>query len=169
MSIGAIGVIALIAIVAVAAFDKKSRRPRGAHLRLVPKEFAVEYRRQSLMTPTERKFYLRLCEALPEAVVAPQVAMCALVDVAPRLAQGKYKHVNRAKVAQQRLDFVVIDREVGDVVCVIELDDHTHDSAVRKTADIERDAILEEAGYSVLRFDARRMPSVEDLRNQFEG
>ena len=115
------------------------------------------------MTPTELKFFARLVVALPSTVVAPQVTMSALVDIAEQQKRGKYKHVNMAKISTQRLDFVLFDKANGKVACVIELDDHTHDSVEQRDKDAERDAILTNSGYKVLRFDARRMPVVDEL------
>ena len=129
--------------------------------------FKVEYLRNEPLTPTERKFFHRLVEAVPEGVVAPQVAMSALVDIPAHMNQGKYKHVNRSQFDTQRVDYVVFDRETAEVVCVIELDDHTHDSARAKEKDRRRDAMLEGVGYTVLRFDARKMPTMGELREHF--
>lgn len=132
--------------------------------------FKVEHVATEPLTATEAKFFRRLVEALPEAVVVPQMAMSALVDVADHQKRGKharYLNTNRAGFSQKRLDYVVLDRDTLKVVCVIELDDHTHDGVERKAGDDERDAILEGVGYTVLRFDARKMPSAAELREHF--
>ena len=155
-AIGA-GLLVLLAAVVAAARGGKSKVAG----------FKPSYVRRDAMTETELKFFRRLVEALPETVVAPQVAMSALVDVPPEQGQGKQGFINRAKFSQQRLDFVVFDREAGSVVCIIELDDRTHDGAAQKAKDAKRDAILEGVGYAVLRFDARQMPTVAQLREHF--
>jgi hypothetical protein len=116
------------------------------------------------MTSTEVLFFQRLTQAVPELVVAPQVAMSALVDLPARQNQGKYGNVNRAAFAQKRLDFVLFDRQTGAVDHVLELDDHTHDSAEATAQDRERDSLLKALGYQVSRFDARKMPSATALR-----
>lgn len=51
---------------------------------------------------------------------------------------------------------------------IIELDDCSHDSAERQAEDSTRDAMLEEVGIPVHRFDARKMPTVSELRTLFE-
>lgn len=156
VAIGA-GVLILLAAAVVALRQGKSKSTG----------FKPSYVRRDAMTETELKFFRRLVEALPEAVVAPQVAMSALVDVPPEQGQGKQGFINRAKFSQQRLDYVVFDRKAGGVVCVIELDDRTHDGATQKAKDAKRDAILEGVGYAVLRFDARQMPTAAQLREHF--
>ena len=47
-----------------------------------------------------------------------------------------------------------------DVVCIIELDDPTH--VGKEKEDAKRDAMLEEAGYTVLRYT--KIPSVRQLQ-----
>lgn len=120
----------------------------------------------SPFSDTEAKFFRRLVEALPEALVVPQMAMSALIDVAPRKkgAPRENANIRRSSFSQKRLDFVVLDRESLEVACVIELDDHTHDTRARRLADAKRDALLEGVGYTVLRFDCRNMPTASQLR-----
>lgn len=146
---------------------------RGQPVSRLPEDkptFKVEHVATEPLTATEAKFFRRLVEALPEAFVVPQMAMSALVDIADYQKRGKharYLNTNRAGFSQKRLDYVVLDRDTLKVVCVIELDDHTHDGAERKTDDAERDAILDGVGYAVLRFDARKMPTAAELREHF--
>jgi hypothetical protein len=165
-----------VAVLAIIAIGTAGTRKRPSSKEQAPKSiedktpFKVEHVATEPLTATEAMFFRRLVDALPEAVVVPQMAMAALVDIADYLKRGKYKryeHTNRAGFAQKRLDYVVLDRATLQVVCVIELDDHTHDGAERKAGDAERDAILEGVGYTVLRFDARKMPTVAELREHF--
>lgn len=161
--------VALVALGA-AALLTRGRRP-STRDEVQKTAFRVEHVATAPLTETEAKFFHRLVEALPEAVVVPQMAMSALVDVAEHQKRGKharYLNTNRAGFSQKRLDYVLLDRESLEVVCVIELDDHTHDAAARKTADAERDAILAGVGYPVLRFDARKMPTAAELREQLD-
>lgn len=162
--------VALVAACGLAMLAR-GRRPAARGDGGTP-AFRVEHVATAPLTETEAKFFRRLVEAVPEAVVVPQMAMSALVDVAEHQKRGKharYLNTNRAGFSQKRLDYVLLDRESLEVVCVIELDDHTHDAAARKAADAERDAILTGAGYPVLRFDARKMPTVVELREQFDA
>lgn len=126
---------------------------------------AVQYRRKSVLTETERKFLAVLTEAAPSVLVVPQLAMSALVDVTDEFSKGKYAHVNRSRISQQRLDFVLMSRDTQKVYCVVELDDKSHDTKTQKTKDLARDAILASVGYRVVRVDARDIPNVPHLRS----
>lgn len=150
-------VICLVVLGALMAYTRTAKGRRS------PSGFRVQYLRQPLMTATELKFFKRLIAAVPGLVVAPQVAMSGLVDIAAHQNRGRYRHLNRSAFAQKRVDFILIEPSSGAIVHVIELDDHTHDSAAAKAKDRERDSILAQCGYSVLRFDARAMPSEPEL------
>lgn len=47
-----------------------------------------------------------------------------------------------------------------EVRAIVELDDYSHDGAERQAEDAARDAMLDEVGIPVHRFDARTMPDV---------
>ena len=64
----------------------------------------------------------------------------------------------RAKFNRKVTDFVLLDEQLA-VVVIIELDDHSHIG--KKQEDAERDAMLNEAGYIVLRFT--EIPSIRQL------
>jgi very-short-patch-repair endonuclease len=49
------------------------------------------------------------------------------------------------------------------VVAIIELDDRTHSPE----RDKERDALLETAGYRVLRFQSKQKPSIDEISALF--
>lgn len=176
MSVFAI-IIAVVVLVLVVASKSASRRkprgePRSGPINSEPPkpEFKVDLVATNPLTTTEAIFFRRLMEALPEAIVVPQMAMAALVDLAPHMKRGRYVRyiaINRSSFAQKRIDFVLLDRDTLEVACVVELDDYSHDAADRKEEDEQRDALLEGLGYTVIRFDCRKMPAVADLREQF--
>lgn len=104
-----------------------------------------------VMSKNEQAMYWRLRETFPDLVVLAQVAFSALITTTERKHRNRYDR----KVA----DFVLCDRSMK-VVAVIELDDSSH--AGRGAQDAARSALLETAGYRVLRFP--RVPDVEALR-----
>lgn len=127
----------------------------------------IEYVRRDLMTPAELKFYQVLASAASGMVVAPQVAMSALMDVkSSRSNSGRQfsSPAIRGKISQKRLDFVVFDAESGKIHSVVELDDSTHQSAAAKARDAERDAMLTATGYRVIRVKVASKYDVESLR-----
>lgn len=157
---------------------------QGGRLRLVPRTSgqqggkftrveprmapAISFVRKPLLTPTELIFFKRLRQAFPDVSICPQVALAAVVDIPAKYNQGKFKHVNRAAFAAKFADFVVVDPDTGEVHAIIELDDYSHDGAARQAEDAARDAMLEEVGIPVHRFDARKMPDVAALQAWFE-
>jgi len=146
-----------------------SGRQGGKFARVEPKMARViPFIRKPLLTPTELEFFKRLRQAFPEVAICPQVALAAVVDIPARYNQGKFKHVNRAAFAAKFADFAVVDPDTGEVHAIIELDDYSHDGAERQAEDAARDAMLEDVGIPVHRFDARKMPDVAALRAWLE-
>lgn len=141
---------------------KVTKEPRASTTPNIP------FIRKDLMTASELVFFKRLREAFPDVHVCPQVALAAIVDIPAKYNNNRFKHVNRAPFAAKYADFAIVDLDTGAVYAIVELDDHTHDSTERKKEDAERDAMLDEVGIPVHRFDARQMPSVEELQAWFD-
>lgn len=97
-----------------------------------------------------------LRQAVPECQIFVQVALGAILWTK---SQGTRNKFNRLIV-----DFVITDAYFN-ILAVIELDDKSHDNKQEK--DVERDAMLREAGYKVLRY--RHMPDKQKLRNDILG
>ena len=116
-------------------------------------------RRKTFMTPPERRMVALLEEALPEVRIHAQVAMGALLDPVASL-KGPDRMRVRARFSQKIVDFVAEDRESGEIVALIELDDRTHLPA----RDQKRDAMTQEAGYRPVRFHRDQWPTQRDVR-----
>lgn len=115
------------------------------------------YKPRKLMTPNELDFFNRLVVALPAHYIFPQVSMSALIE--PATTDQKRAHSDRLRIAQQRVDFVVSDKN-GEVVVIVELDDRTHSSAKDKM----RDARCKEAGIRTVRFNSKNKPTIEVIQ-----
>ena len=109
------------------------------------------YKRGKLMTDNELEFFGRLISAMPHHFIFPQVSMGAILEPANR--DKKRDHIDRLRIAQQRVDFLVCDA-VGAIVVVVELDDRTHSSAKDRT----RDERLMQAGIRTVRFQSKDKP-----------
>ena len=103
-----------------------------------------------VITPFESKMFHRLNEAFPEYYVLAQVAFSALIT------NQNYKIRNRFN--RKVTDFVILDKTYN-VLVIIELDDPSHIGKEKEDAD--RDEMLEEAGYRVLRYTS--IPSAHTL------
>lgn len=114
------------------------------------------YAARPVMTENEREFFGRLTAAHRGGYVFPQVSMGALLE--PR-AKGRAGLGTFRRISQKRVDYAVHDGDLS-LICVVELDDRTHDA--RK--DIERDQLLRSAGIQTLRWDSRPRPSVAEIR-----
>ena len=115
------------------------------------------YKSKPLLTENEKEFHSRLIQALPDYHVFPQVALGALLQPNVKGNNRKYYSV-RGTFAQKIADFVICDKELN-VVAIVELDDKTHNS----DKDAKRDAMLEQAGYRVVRWNSRKKPTVREI------
>jgi len=118
------------------------------------------YKARSLLTENEIEFFSRLVEALPDHRVFPQVALGALLQPDVKRDSKSYYRI-RNSFAQKIADYVVCDNALN-VVAVIELDDRTHSTE----KDAKRDAMLEQAGYKVVRWNSKKKPTVEEIKNK---
>lgn len=136
-------IITTVIFFVVAAKEKSEKRTNQTPIKSRP-----------VLTLNEQPTFTRLIEALPEHFVLSQVAFSALITTTGRATRNRF---NR-KVA----DFVVLDKSFN-VVAVVELDDASHKGSEAKDAD--RDAMLKEAGYRVIRY--KRTPDLDKVRVDF--
>ena len=105
---------------------------------------------QKPLTENEQPMYFRLAQAFPEHVVLAQVAFSALLKCKSTATRNTFD--------RKRADFVLCTKAF-EVVAVIELDDSSHKG--REDNDRSRDALLTNAGYTVLRY--KQVPDVMKL------
>lgn len=105
-----------------------------------------------LLTEREKKMFFQLFRIFPpdKHVILAQVSFSALLWAPSRAI--------RAKFNRKRTDFVIVDGNFC-VLAVIELDDSSHNG--REQNDAERDAMLIQAGYRVVRF--KKFPTESEL------
>lgn len=111
-------------------------------------------RGRAVLTLNEQPTFLRLREALPEHFVLAQVAFSGFMTAGGYATRNLF---NR-KVA----DFVVLDKNFN-VVAIVELDDSSHKG--REDIDQERDELIKEAGYKVIRY--KRTPDIDQIHFDF--
>lgn len=130
---------------------RRTRHDQAALSRLV--------RAKPLLTENEREFFGRLRRAVPDFAVFPQVAMAALIQ--PAVRERTPAAFAIWKLFGNKICDFVICRPDCSVICVVELDDRTH----QKDKDERRDAVLGRAGITTLRYDSRHKPDIEALKN----
>ena len=124
---------------------------------LLLRDGGPKYRPIPIMTANELEFFRRIGKAVPEAFVFPQVAMSALI--APNDTDGKKRMAAFRKISQKRVDWAIYTQDMK-LVCVVELDDRTHN----RENDALRDALLDSAGIPTVRWDSRQKPPVGEIR-----
>ena len=107
------------------------------------------------LTAREQAMYNRLVQTLPDLVVLPQVSFGALLTARTRAARSSFSR----KIA----DFVVCDHTFK-VVAVVALGDKS--SKGKSQSDLDRYALLLQAGYRVLRYP--RVPDVGRVEADFD-
>jgi len=144
-------VIATIVIAAV-LFLAKSGRLKGNVAKAAPQaaqEIAVAYQPvDSLITAAEKNYLSVL-----ETVVGSRARIYCMVRVADvlkpnRSLDAKQRHILMRKTTQKHFDFVLCDPVSLQPLCVIELNDRSHQRKDRR----ERDQFLQEA------CDSARLP-----------
>ena len=108
------------------------------------------------LTAREQAMYNRLVQTLPDLVVLPQVSFGALLTARTRAARSSFSR----KIA----DFVVCDRSFKVVAVVAFGGDKS--SKGKSQRDLDREALLVEAGYRVLRYP--RVPDVGRVEADFD-
>ena len=143
--------IVAAAIIGVLLLFRLLRRLGMAGERVPPSPYR---RRASLFSRDERRFYDALRQAAGDRyLIFAQMRLIDLVEV-PRGQAGSPFWFG--KVRHKHVDFVLCDRETGGPVLAIELDGASHQSAVQRQRDAEKDAVLAQAGLPLLRVGTRR-------------
>jgi very-short-patch-repair endonuclease len=124
----------------------------AAAARFLPRAAPLRFRRTPLLTANETEFYVRLLHALPGLLVLPQVALAALIE--PDVVDSRKRLAAFRRISQKRADYVIARSDLS-VLCVIELDDRTHDPR----RDAQRDQWLASAGIRTLRYASSRKPN----------
>ncbi|BCB01006.1 hypothetical protein ATCC19606_33410 [Acinetobacter baumannii] len=139
--------IFLLVIIAVAVMNvlKKGETKRGTRNPIKGKR---------IITMNEQPTFLKLREALPEHIILAQVAFSAFMT-----AQG---YTTRNLFNRKVADFVVLDKSFN-IIAIVELDDSSHKG--KEHTDAERDALINEAGFKVIRY--KRTPETEQVHLDF--
>lgn len=131
-----IGLLALAALAVFLFLLASNRRGIGD----------LPVRASPLMTKRERIVCEMIERAVPTARVHAQVSMGAILRPKAGLDRSRSTSV-RNRFSSKRVDFVLEDRASGEIIAIIELDDHTHN----RSADRQRDRITACAGYITIR------------------
>lgn len=101
------------------------------------------------MTKREEKLFRSLCDIFQDkCYVIPQVHLSAMINhrIKGQNWKGAFTHINGKSV-----DYVLLRSRDLSIMCAVELDDTTHDSAKRIERDREVERILQAADIPLLR------------------
>jgi hypothetical protein len=111
------------------------------------------------LSAVEQTLYHRLVAALPGQIVLAQVQVSRVLGVKKG---SNFGHWNN-RINRMSYDFVVCAKD-SSVLAAIELDDKSHDTAVRAEADQRKDRATEAAGIRLIRWQARSLPDQAAIR-----
>lgn len=143
-----LALVALLVLIALAVLATLAKRPKK-------KPAAERPTAKQLLSNREQVMFNRLRESFPSLTVLAQVSFGALLTARAIGARNTFAN----KIA----DFVICDRAF-QVLASIELDDRSHDG--KREKDRERDQMLTNAGYTVLRYP--NVPDVADLQRDLD-
>lgn len=169
--------LVLIALVIVFLSKKRKKRIPGyvygedqpSFLNVTPSKSkeAYPYRlRGSLFSVAERSFYGVLSLACADkAIVLGKVRIADIIEPEAKLNKSKWQTAFN-KISRKHFDYVLCKPNDLSIICVIELDDKSHNSNKQK----ERDALVEgtcqKAGLILHRFKASDNYSVANIQQQ---
>lgn len=162
---------ALLGIITKKIIQSKRYKKRGINPQEEPVNWALvkkiwndknssksKYYAKKPLTPPEQEMYWKLIKALPEYIILAQVGFSGFLYTKDGRSKENYIKFNNVK--QKRADFIICDKNF-EIIAAIEIDDSSHD----KEKDEKRDIALLEAGITTIRWNVRKLPREEEIRN----
>jgi hypothetical protein len=147
-------IVLVVLVVVAAALKAKFRRP----------EDYPYTKKRVLFSPAERSFLGVLEQAVgPEYRVFGKVRVADIVEPQRGLDGGKRQGAMNRTLAKH-FDFVLCAHSDLSVVCVVELDDQSHQAPKRQERDVFVARLCEAVSLPLLQIPARRAYSVPELR-----
>lgn len=136
-------------------------------LKTAPHRYPYQ-QREFLFTPAEWRFLETLRRAVPEGVdIFGKVRVADVLKPEPGLDRGTWQRAFN-RTAGKHFDFVLCDRGGGRVVCVIELNDRSHQQRARQDRDAFITGACKHAGLPLLMVPAARHYDPAALRGEIE-
>jgi hypothetical protein len=145
-----LGLLAILLVSLVLARFRKTRYP---------------YRRRGpLFSPAEARFFSALERAVDgRARIYAKVRLADLVSVRNGASGRRFWQAFNA-IACKHVDYVLCDRQDHEVLCVIELDDRSHQRRDRQERDRFVDAAMRSAGIPIFHFTAQSRYRIAELK-----
>lgn len=148
-------ILCLIAFISIVS-QKSSVKGLDSLYRVNP------YKSKNPLTKTETLFYHTLVKALPNYIVLAQVQLSRFIEVDRSLIDLNefYKFFN--PISQQSVDYLICTDDF-EIVTAIELDDKTHLSSKANERDNKKNASLEAAKISLIRWHVENLPDFKTI------
>lgn len=122
------------------------------------------YQKKPFMTKCEYEFYLRLLELEPEYKVIPQINLATIIQK----TNGGY--INELF---KNIDFAIFDKDLKNVLLLIELNDNSHNKINRKDRDLRVKKICNDANIKLITFYTNypneKVYVINRIKNQING
>jgi hypothetical protein len=155
--------IALLLLVGILILIGALSNSQGKRLYLTPTQELRPYISKPPLTHTEKIFYHRLKEALPEFIVLAQVQLSSFLRVDE--TQTNYQNYLKwfGPISQQSVDFLICDNDFL-IIAAIELDDKSHVGVKSIARDNKKSNNLDAANVPLIRWHAEAMPEPEVIK-----
>lgn len=125
--------------------------------------------RESLFTSAERSFF-----GVLENVVGGQyrifgkVRIADVIDVKKPQDKSQWQRAFN-RISSKHFDYVLCKHDDLSVVCVVELDDQSHNQQKRQERDSFIEGLCKAISLPLLRVPAQRSYSIQDVKTQLDG
>lgn len=131
-----------------------------------PSVFVYPYHRVNLLTNAEWRFYQnlkRITDSFGYGILA-KIRLADLISVNSGLSNSEWAKYF-GKIKSKHIDFAI--HKDMNIICLIELDDYTHQRRDRQERDEFVDTVLRQNGYAIIHTygDARSLRDIEDFLN----
>lgn len=113
------------------------------------------YIKSKLLTPAELQLYHFMINNLDNSkriCIVPKVRLGDIIEVDPYITLSKTPFY---KISSKHVDYLICEEDTMDTICVVELDDYTHDTVERKENDKFKEEALRAAGIETLRITCK--------------
>jgi len=145
-------VVLAIALVLISRVSRKNSSKAELNM------LAAPFYPKKLLSVPEQVLFRRLTRALPDHYVLAQVALPQIIGV--KKGSERQRWLNRINLLTA--DFVICAPDAS-VVCVMELDDSSHDRPVAVSRDAKKDAALAAIGVPVIRWHVKDLPDEQRI------
>ena len=149
--------ILLIILVFFIALVGKSKKPSG-------KAEHSYVKLKSIFTPSERSFFGVLNLAITDdLVIFAKVRIADVITPKKTTVKGEWQRAFN-KISSKHFDYVICSLDELSFVCVIELDDKSHNTIKQKARDALVNSACKSANLPLVRFPAKLNYNVKDVR-----